>query len=44
MENVTSSVDTKTLCLSNISLRSYEGSTKNHPEVGKVVLLIQEVL
>ena len=44
-EAITPIVDTLKLCWrQNISLRSHKDSTKNHPEIGKVVLLIQEIL
>ena len=44
-KTVTSTVDTNTLCVcQNIPLNDHRDSTKNHPEEGKLVLPIQEIL
>ena len=44
-ETITSIVGTKKLCVcQNIPFRGNRDNTKNHPEVGKVVLLFQENL
>ena len=43
-QTITPIVDTKKLCLSKNPLRGHRDSTKNHLEVGRVVLLIQENL
>ena len=44
-EAITPIVDTLNLCGHlNVPFRGHKDSTKNHPEVEKVVLLIQEIL
>ena len=44
-ETTTLNIDTKKLYVcQNIPLRGNRDNTKNHAEVGKVVLLIQEIL
>ena len=46
-KTINPTLDTKKVCVcvcQNISLRRNRDKTKNRPEVGKAVLLIQEIL